>query len=102
MKSATVTNVAMTMMNVVMRTCLGMIERIELTSTLLPQSTNAVAPDMATALIAEFVTASAGHSPRSCTNTGFSFHRPRMKSSFAVVGAPAISATPPARPRCLR
>ena len=36
---------------------------------------------MASALIPELVTASTGHMPSTCTNTGFSRHSPLMKSS---------------------
>jgi hypothetical protein len=79
-KSATVTNVAMMMMYVLMRTCLGMSLRSSDTSRLEPMSTNVVAAAMATAFMAELVTASIGHMPRTITKTGFSFQIPLTNS----------------------
>ena len=81
MKSATVTKVAITMMKVVMRTCLGIRLRSEETSRLEPTSTKVVAAPMASALMAELVTARAGHRPSSWMKTGFSRHRPLTSSS---------------------
>ena len=51
------------------------------TNVLLETSTNVVASPIASPLMAELVTASAGHIPNTATNTGFSFHRPFRNSS---------------------
>ena len=96
MKSATVTKVAITMMKLVMRTCFEITFRSEETSRLEPTSTKVVAAPMARPLMAELVTASAGHSPSSWTKTGFSFQNPFAASSLADRAVGHHSPLPPA------
>ncbi len=82
-------------MKVAMRTCRGIKSRSADTSALDSTSTKVVASPMASALIPELLTASTGHMPSTCTNTGFSRHSPLMKSSVdsalsACLSLPAI------------
>jgi hypothetical protein len=69
------------MMKQEMRTCFGIQLRKLDTRKLDPTSTKNVAPPIAIALIAEFVTASIGHIPRTCANTGLSRQMPLTNSS---------------------
>ena len=91
------------MMKVVIRTCFGITFRSEETNRLEPSRTKAVAPTMATLLMAELVTASAGHSPSRWTNTGFSFQNPlplvvRLIAGTPLLAAPTLAAVPVAAP----
>ena len=70
------------MMKQEMRTCFGITWRNVDTRKLDPTSTKNVAIPIATALIAELVTASIGHIPSTCTNTGLSRQIPLMNSSW--------------------
>ena len=88
----------MMMMKVVMRTCLGIHLRSDETSRLEPTSTKVVAAPMASALMAEFVTASAGHRPSSWMKTGFSRQSPLTSSrSWMVRDGSAITRAPARR-----
>ncbi len=78
--SAMETNVATIRTKVERRIALGMWCRAPDTRTLEAVSTKSVARPMASPLATVFVTASAGHSPRSWTNTGFSRQMPLERS----------------------
>src|SRR6056300_1281234 len=72
-------------MKVAMRTSFGIKLRSVETRVFDNTITKVVASPIASALIAELVTASTGHIPSTCTNTGFSRHRPLMNSSVDVI-----------------
>jgi hypothetical protein len=75
-KSHTVTNVAITTVNVAMRTCGGTIFLIRDITTEVEHKTNITANPMEAPFTKEVVTASVGHIPRSCLKIGWSLHRP--------------------------
>jgi len=63
------------------RTCLGMKSLSNDISILDISNTKAVANPIARAFFAELETASEGHIPNTCTNTGFSRQTPLINSS---------------------
>src|SRR3989338_7455701 len=91
MYSATVTKAAIITMNTAMRTCVGMVFLSMDMSRFDIMSTKVVASPMETALMTELETASMGQVPRTCTKTGFSFHKAFRNASAFLLSFMAFS-----------